>query len=334
MKNSNATNEISSELLPNLVDILHEFRIDFLRMAGVRAKAIPAFLIEHLSADECDECIKLGHAFLLSFLDNTKGPATCFCVFQTSEEKIKQWNVLCHNGLRQYEELLFGSWSYHDGKNHFIEGDVARWYIWSGMHNKLEEYATQIQEHLFPLLQIESAKELAQRTMVTIRNGSPKWKPCYMQWSYIKELDDVIKDVEVFSMKGVIEKSIEPEIAKEYSALEPQMTAWNQLRIEVVDDETIKYKVGDGGWERRNYTELGFIDKRKRLPNKLWPIFIFLATKNGSSGADSSRITPKDIDRIRKTLRQFFELQDIPIKYDSEARKYCCEFDFYDPREW
>ena len=114
----------------------------------------------------------------------------------------------------------------------------------------------------------------------------------------------------------------------------PQLSAWNQLSIEVIDNETIKYKVGDDGWERRNYTELGFMDKRRRLPNKLWRIFLYLATPNGELRRDIPIIKPKDIDRIRKTLRQFFKLQDSPIKYDSGARKYCCEFGFDDLRDW
>lgn len=108
---------------------------------------------------------------------------------------------------------------------------------------------------------------------------------------------------------------------------------WQQIVIEVVDDNTIKYKANGKKWERANYTELGFLDKRKHLANKLWLKFLSLATKNRPVSS-LPKIVPKDIDRIRKELRKFFGLQEIPIRYDKKNKKYSCNFRFYDERNW
>jgi len=108
---------------------------------------------------------------------------------------------------------------------------------------------------------------------------------------------------------------------------------WEQVTIEVVDDDTIKYKVNDKKWERANYTELGFLDRRKHLPNNLWPKFLSLAERIRPM-PNPPNIKPKDIDRIRSTLRNFFCLQKIPIQYDSKNQKYSCMFKFYDNRDW
>ncbi|MCP4611726.1 MAG: hypothetical protein GY845_23700 [Planctomycetes bacterium] len=116
--------------------------------------------------------------------------------------------------------------------------------------------------------------------------------------------------------------------------IEPKAEHWKQIAIEVVDDDMIKYKVNDKKWERANYIELGFLDKRKNMPKSLWPIFLGLASKNLPSNIKRPKMKPKDIDRIRDTLRAFFGIKSLPIKYDRKAKEYCCIFKFSDPRDW
>ena len=116
----------------------------------------------------------------------------------------------------------------------------------------------------------------------------------------------------------------------------PQARAnsWKEVAIEVIDKDTIKYKVRDGRWIRTNYTELGFLDKRKNQDNKLWPIFLGLATKNLPPNINKPGMKSKDIDRIRDTLRKFFSIKSRPIEYDKRAKEYRCNFNFNDPRDW
>lgn len=109
-------------------------------------------------------------------------------------------------------------------------------------------------------------------------------------------------------------------------------TSWEQISVEIVDDETVKYKIGKERWKRANYADFGFMDKRKGLPNRLWPLFLDLARH--CSGGYVHLKTPdnisKDMDRIRNTLRKFFGLQEIPIKYNKRVQAYYVKFHFTD----
>jgi uncharacterized protein (DUF4415 family) len=117
------------------------------------------------------------------------------------------------------------------------------------------------------------------------------------------------------------------------SDIKPKAETWEQITIEIVDNDTIKYKANGKKWERANCTQLGFLDKRKHLPNTLWPKFLSLAVQNKPK-QNHPHITNKNIDNIRETLRGFFGLQEIPIKYDRKNKKFCCIFSFYDNRNW
>jgi hypothetical protein len=114
----------------------------------------------------------------------------------------------------------------------------------------------------------------------------------------------------------------------------PKAENWQQITIEVVDNDTVKFKVNDNNWERANYTQLGFLDRRKNRPDKLWPIFLGLASKNLPTGINRPKMKPKDIDRIRYKLRKFFGIKKLPIKYNRKAKEYRCNFTFTDPRDW
>jgi hypothetical protein len=134
-------------------------------------------------------------------------------------------------------------------------------------------------------------------------------------------------------LSGLIARG-ENEIKSSVKVLLAKANKWEDISIEVVDDQTLKYKVGAGNWQRADYTEFGFRDQRKTLPNKLWSKFLSLARQNRVN-VNSPKITPKDIQRIRQILRKTFGLRGMPIKrYDKNTQKYLCEFEFVDPREW
>lgn len=105
---------------------------------------------------------------------------------------------------------------------------------------------------------------------------------------------------------------------------------WEQVSIDILDNDTVRYKIGKEEWKRVNYAEFGFKDNRKGLPNKLWRIFREMAKYN--DGGFIKMPTPssisKDIDRIRGILRQFFGVQEIPIKYYKKVRAYHVKFNF------
>jgi len=105
---------------------------------------------------------------------------------------------------------------------------------------------------------------------------------------------------------------------------------WEQVSIDILDDDTVRYKIGKEEWKRVNYAEFGFKDNRKGLPNKLWGIFREMAKYN--NGGFIKMPTPssisKDIDRIRGILRRYFSVQEIPIKYYKKVRAYHVKFNF------
>ena len=123
-----------------------------------------------------------------------------------------------------------------------------------------------------------------------------------------------------------------PELAPTVP-LVPEGASWDNIRMEVIDDDAIKYNAGEG-WVRVHYAELGFIDRRRALPNKLWPIFRSLADRRMAPPASGPWINRKDIQRIRNTLRAYFGLQDNPIDYNRNETRYECRFSFTDDRDW
>ena len=140
-----------------------------------------------------------------------------------------------------------------------------------------------------------------------------------------------------FSVQSLLSRSWVQEAEEgEHSGKAPLVRAsrWEEISIEVIDDTTVKYKAGAESWQRADYSELGFRDERKTLPNKLWPILLSLAAQNRPT-VKSLKMTPKDIQRIRKVLRKAFGLQGMPIqRYDKKNKRYPCKFRFVDPREW
>lgn len=112
--------------------------------------------------------------------------------------------------------------------------------------------------------------------------------------------------------------------------IKPKAETWKQVTIDFLDNDTVRYKINGEGWVRANYAELGFNDKRKGLPNKLWSIFRGMAEH--SSGGYITMRTPrnisKDVDRIRATLRKFFGIKAIPMQYKKIKKAYQVYFNF------
>jgi len=97
---------------------------------------------------------------------------------------------------------------------------------------------------------------------------------------------------------------------------------WSEVSLDIIDDETVRYKIGKDNWQRANYAELGFKNKLNGLPNKLWGIFKKLAEncKNQVIECRTPKNISKDIDRICRTLKVFFGPQDRPILYNKKNK--------------
>jgi len=92
---------------------------------------------------------------------------------------------------------------------------------------------------------------------------------------------------------------------------------WDELKIFFLSDFQIE--IGNGKiTEVRNCEELGFVDRRSHLPNGLWKVLRSLAESEGrldkpdGLAADWAPLE-KQIERLRKRLRQYFELSEDPL---------------------
>lgn len=248
----------------------------------------------------------------------------------------------------QLEERLFETWAYDSGQ--FVlcptEGSVAQWVVNKYHCYSFETKAREMEELAAPLCRLPPYRELIDKLVKLIAKGQREWKPCHLEWTYVKQLHELVNELELVYQEWQA-KTSEPRSLEEGKELrrkeqtdtfpagrKERTRTWKQLVVEVVDDETLKYKIGDEKCNRAHYIELGFADKRTKLPNKLWDILLSLATPKGTSKLARPRITPKDIDRIRETLRTFFNIKSLPITYDKQAKEYRCNFSFTEPRDW
>jgi len=145
------------------------------------------------------------------------------------------------------------------------------------------------------------------------------------------KFDEIAKTLSASTIKTTEKKQAEAR-GGEAQKNSGQMKAesWKELSLDVIDDNTIRYKIGKVKWQRINYAELGFQDKRKGLPNKLWGIFKELS-QHCKSGV-IEYYTPKginiskDIDRICKILKEFFGPKDRPICYNKSNKAWKVAF--------
>jgi len=126
----------------------------------------------------------------------------------------------------------------------------------------------------------------------------------------------------------------------------PKIDKWEDLTIEVIDDSTIRYKIGEKTTRATNQ-ELGFWNNTKQCPNKPWETLLTLATvcRNNQIGSTSDsrneqrsnhdktvKNLQKDIDLICATLKDFFGPDDRPIPYRRKETCWRTLFHFHDAR--
>ena len=188
-----------------LVEALKMLRESFLVNATVNCSV--CLSSRHSTWNEPFEMLNTQGLFSISFDD--KSADSCRCEFWVSGKRfpLKTWEVPLANGLDDYETKLFETWSYNDGQSLTIKGDVARWFISSMSAKRLEKVAAQVEKLLKPLFQTKH-KDFAEKALKAIRNHSPRWQQDHVQWTYIKELDEVIKKLKVVGLSN--EKPAEP----------------------------------------------------------------------------------------------------------------------------
>lgn len=102
---------------------------------------------------------------------------------------------------------------------------------------------------------------------------------------------------------------------------------WKEVKISFISDERVQITVG-GQTETRNYTELGFEDRRDGKPNKAWLTLRELADLDGTIGAAKTRQewpkVEKRIQAIRKVLRRRFGISADPVPFRKGSGYRAC----------
>jgi hypothetical protein len=98
-------------------------------------------------------------------------------------------------GWKKYEEDLFSCWNYADGKNtsDSTTDEPAVWIIQDVAFFKNKAF--KIKEYAQPLLAIDQYEQRVKSLLSVIR----KWQSRKIEWTNIKELDDIIGEIELGS---------------------------------------------------------------------------------------------------------------------------------------
>jgi hypothetical protein len=138
------------------------------------------------------------------------------CQFKTQDKKKFDWDIITR-GWAKYEERLFD------------------------LFNKM---ASDIEKFSIPLLALGEYKQEIESVLKIIRNGSAKWYPCKIEWTYLKNLDSVINGIrtkgklleiekgakcEAFELTDVIEALKRYRKSKDISELPPIQQLYDTL---------------------------------------------------------------------------------------------------------
>lgn len=215
---------------------------------------------------------------------------------------------------------------YHNSKvrHEFINGQLLSHPIWgpiAGLHyTELYTIAVKIFENSPDLPEVPQSTGQADNDVLTLKLWTVK----------SLKLKKCNRDIKKKPKKRLTRNLLEGKEAITLPVEEAKKKAenWESVSIDIIDDDTLRYKVDVEPWKRANYSEMGFIDKRKAAPNRLWKIFKVIAEY--TTGKECDMRTPenisKDMDRICDTLKNFFGPSDRPIRYNRKTKQYLLEF--------
>lgn len=123
------------------------------------------------------------------------------CRFQPSGARRSDWSLPLQlyrrpgPTLQDYEALLFRTWHYSTGKRlDTLQSDqIAHWFVDNAASLTLA--ANHTAESVLPLYRSEEYTDIADRAREIVTNGQRTWQPGPVEWTYIKNLDDVVASV-------------------------------------------------------------------------------------------------------------------------------------------
>ncbi len=133
---------------------------------------------------------------------------------------------------------------------------------------------------------------------------------------------------------GLIQPSAKAEDSQTICKL-PDGTTWSQLLVEIVSNDAIRIKA-NGFTKRLTYQDLGMRDGRKGdFPTAQWELLIEFAEGGGMLNWKSKGSDPKwkkQVNVLRKKLKDIFGLSGAPITMYQKRVGYKCNFQVSDSR--
>lgn len=111
----------------------------------------------------------------------------------------------------------------------------------------------------------------------------------------------------------------------------PPNSGWRDLSIRFLSDHRVELCIGDQV-ETRNYSELGFEDRRNGTPTSAWVLLRTLAEQGGTipkperAGAAQWTKVEKRVQEIRRTFQEVFRIAGDPFEPFKEAGGYKARF--------
>jgi hypothetical protein len=112
----------------------------------------------------------------------------------------------------------------------------------------------------------------------------------------------------------------------------PRPPEWEFIKIVFISDERVQIWIGDEH-ETRNYSEMGFADRRNRKPSRCWSVLRIVAQNQGFIPSEArTRIKgwpalEKQIERTRKLLKSYFGLDENPIIFEKGGYRLRCKIE-------
>lgn len=143
-----------------------------------------------------------------------------------------------------------------------------------------------------------------------------------------KEYEDILLGV---ACVGVAGTPVECEPSAAPISKQPKASVtWQDIEVTFISDERVQIRVGLKQSYTLNYAEMGFEDRRTGKPNQAWGMLRALAQADGivpNSSRDSKDFAGmcKRFERLRHSLKAYFQIDSDPIPLDSTTG-YCCQF--------
>lgn len=188
---------VQSTQIERIMKALKTFRRTFIEKASAKGRCILPERLVNIFGPAWSGYGNIEIRYSGSFIHSTDPYE---CVFEKSDGSWVGQNLNDIVTLEDYEQLLFSCWSYADGQALDInEPDDLCFMNWSVKQDAaevLEKIVKDIEVLLVPLNRNSNFEEYVKKIPQILRNGNSEWTYSRVPWTYLKDLDEAIKEFE------------------------------------------------------------------------------------------------------------------------------------------